>query len=114
MSYDGSTFIGKLEELCLSGLPLVVVVGRACVRMCVCCTVVAAELTGTASSLHSSRRQWRECKETVDRGSQEGVVADVASGLLFAVSEEDALWIGVCLSGRRELQQEAGKREGVE
>lgn len=35
MSYDGSTFIGKLEELCLSGLPLVVVVGRACVCACV-------------------------------------------------------------------------------
>lgn len=39
-------------------------------------------------------------------------MADVASGLLFAVSEEDALWIGVCLSGRRELQQEVGVREG--
>lgn len=58
MSYEGSTFIGKLEELSLSGLPLelVVVVGG--------CTVVAAALTGIASSLHSSRRQWREWKET--------------------------------------------------
>lgn len=96
MSYEGSTFIGKLEELSLSGLPLelelevavavVVVVGG--------CTVVAAALTGIASSLHSSRRQWREWKETHGNcGRQKGEVADVASGVLFAISGEGVLWM---------------------
>lgn len=77
MSYEGSTFIGKLEELSLSALPLellllVVVVGG--------CTVVAAALPRIASSLHSSRRQWREWKETHGNcGRQKGVLADFAS-----------------------------------
>lgn len=76
MSYVGNTYIGKLEELSLSGLPLVVVV----VVVEGGCSVVAAALTGIASSLHSSRRQWREWKETDGYcGRQKGVVADIES-----------------------------------
>lgn len=77
MSYQKNIFIGKLEELSLSGLLLelvVVVVG---------CTVVAAALSGTASSLHSSRRkEWKEADGNCER--QRGVVADTASCVLFA------------------------------
>lgn len=110
MSFEGSTFIGKLEELSLSGLSLelelvVVVVG------CVCTVVVAAALTGIASSLHSSRRQWRqwrEWKETDgDCGRQKGVVADIASCVLFAISGEGVFVDGSEFGKRGELQQEA-------
>ena len=66
-----------LEELSLSGLPLEVVV---VVVGCVCTVVVAAALTGIASSLHSSRRQWREWKETDgDCGRKKGVGANIAA-----------------------------------
>lgn len=58
MSYKGSTFIGKLEELSLSGLPLELVVGVGGGE----CIVVAEALKRIASLLHSSRRQWRDWK----------------------------------------------------
>ncbi|KAK5865699.1 hypothetical protein PBY51_019947 [Eleginops maclovinus] len=75
MSFEESTFIGKLEELSLSGLPLelVVVVGGGCI-------VVAAALTTIASSLHRSRRQGREGRDTHGNcGRQKGVVTGIAS-----------------------------------
>lgn len=95
MSYKRSTFIGKLEELSLSGLPLelVVVVWG--------CTVVAAALTGVASSLHGSRRQWRERIETEGNcGRQKGIVRDPASCSFFAKSGEEVLCVGVSLAKR--------------
>lgn len=89
MSHGGSTFTGKLEEL-----------------------LAAAVLTRTVSSLHSSptegggRERERSARSVgVGEGTRgEGAAADVASGLSPALSDGDALWIGVCLS--------AGGREG--
>lgn len=119
VSYEGSTFISKLEELSLSGLPLelavvVLLVGGGC-------TVVAAALTGIASSLHSSRRQWREWKETAGNcGRQKGVVAGVASWVVFVIPEEGVLWTGVNFANRgsygrrRVMLRDRSTAQGVE
>lgn len=97
MSYKGSTFIGKLEELSLSGLPLELRVrGGSTVVV-----VVAAAQTGVASSLHGSRRQWRQWKETEGNCSwQKEAVTDPALCALFAKSGEGVLCTGVSLAKR--------------
>lgn len=59
-------------------------------------------LVRTATSLHSGGGERESSAQSVRVG--EGAAADVASGLSPALSDGDALWIGVCLSagGRRE------------
>lgn len=103
-----------------------------CWEVCVCVyvrvtAVAAAVLTRTVSSLHSSptegggRERERSARSVgVREGTRgEGAAADVASGLSPALSDGDALWIGVCLSaggsegGRERRRGKCGTGSGV-
>lgn len=97
MSYEANTFIGKLEELSLSDLPLEL-------------PVVVGGLYSGGGSIDGG---WHpHCTAAEGSGGSEKKrmeivrVGDVAHLVLFAVSEEGVLWMGGNFSNG-ELQQEA-------
>lgn len=93
-----STFIGKLEEFSLSGLPLA---GGGGVY-----SGDSSTHTGIASSLHSSRRQWREQGEADGhRGSRKGVATDTASCVVAALKKR-------CFVSGREFGSSEGATAG--